>query len=228
MPEIKEISNKCSNCGAPIKWDGSSFVVRCEYCDKKTVIGNNPYNFIEYKLILSQIKKNLKFILPSFGLLILIFAYINSRKIPTYNFVTRAEAKAACEKYEKKRKTSHKVKVPCENCKKETHAALKIQNFDKDKDWTCHKGKNNPKQYESILMTDMNYGFGAKFDSYNKCIRKEKKLTENKDKELNNSYITYFRTSCIIPYLSRYEQAKEVLLNVTKWKAERIFKFKEG
>ena len=77
-------------------------------------------------------------------------------------------------------------------------------------------------------MTDMNYGFGAKFDSYNKCIRKEKKLTENKDKELNNSYITYFRTSCIIPYLSRYEQAKEVLLNVTKWKAERIFKFKEG
>ena len=117
MPEIKEISNKCSNCGAPIKWDGSSFVVRCEYCDKKTVIGNKTFNFIEYKLILTQIKKNLKYILPSFGLLILIFAYINSRKIPTYNFVTRAEAKAACDKYEKKKIASHKVKVPCKNCK---------------------------------------------------------------------------------------------------------------
>ena len=227
MPEIKEISNKCSNCGAPIKWDGSSFVVRCEYCDKKTVIGNKTFNFIEYKLILAQIKKNLKFILPSFGFLILIFAFINSRKIPTYNFATRAEAKAACDKYEKKMKASHKVKVPCKNCKKETHSGLKLQNFDKDKDWTCFIGKTNKNQYEAILMTDMNYGFGAEFDSYNRCIRKEKKLTEDKDKELNSSFITYFKSSCRIPYLSSYQQAEEVLLNVSKWKAERIFKFKE-
>ena len=227
MPEIKEISNKCSNCGAPIKWDGSSFVVRCEYCDKKTVIGKKTFNFIEYKLILTQIKKNLKYILPIFGLFILISSYINYRKIPTYNFATSAEAKAACEKYKKKRKASHKVKVPCENCKKETHAALKLRAFDKDKDWTCHKGNTNPRQYEAILMTDMNYGLGAKFDSYNKCIRKEKKLTENKEKELNSSFITYFRTSCLIPYLARYQQAEEVLLHVSKWKAERIFKFKD-
>ena len=65
---------------------------------------------------------------------------------------------------------SHKVKVLCENCKKETHAALKLRNLDKDKDWFCSIGKNNPKQYEAILQTEMNYGFGAKFDSYNKCI----------------------------------------------------------
>ncbi len=227
MPEIKEISNKCSNCGAPIKWDGSSFVVRCEYCDKKTVIGNKTFDFIEYKLILTQIKKNLKFILPSFGLLILIFAYINSRKIPAYNFVTRAEAKAACDKYEKKRIASHKVKVPCENCKKETHSALKLEATYKDKDWFCSIGKNNPKQYEAVLHTDMNYGFGAKFDSYNRCIRKEKNLIKKKERELNSSYISYFDTDCYIPFVARYEQVKEVLLHVTKFKTERIFKFKE-
>ena len=227
MMEVKEILNKCTNCGAPIKWDGSSFVVKCEYCNKKTVIGNKTFNFIEYKLILNQIKKNLKYILPTLSLFLLISTYINSRKIPTDNFVTRAEAKEACEKWEKKREASHKIKVPCENCKKETLSALKLQDWDKDKEWSCFKGKNNPNQYEAILMTDMNYGFGSKFDSYNKCKRKEKKLTEKKNKELNNSYITYFDTSCIIPYLAAYQQVEEVMLTITKWKAERIFKYKE-
>ena len=224
---MKEIAGKCKNCGAPTKWDGSSLFVECAFCGNKSIVGNQVFNLVELKIIYNFARNNLRYILPFLGFSLLTIGYINSRKIPVSTYATRSEAIKACDQWKERKNRAHKAKTICKDCKKETIEAFNKQGFQKDKKWSCFRDKNNYKNHLGSIYTNIDIGFGSSFDSYNKCSRKRQEILKAKDKELNNSYIHYFSSNCRVPFVAPYEQVKEVVLNISKGKGVRIFRFKE-
>ena len=184
---MKEItSNRCSRCGAPINWDESSLILRCSFCGKQSIVGDNLFKIVEIKVLYSLIKKNLKFILPILILSLIGIVYINSKKIKTYNFTTYDQAWNACKAWQK---ANNDITDFNKNLKLKGKRASCNRSEATRKEWEDKrirplKGTINAK-LEHIELVD----FGKHFNSLNKCYKSKDQLIRKYEDNRNRKII---------------------------------------
>jgi len=197
---MKELSVNCKRCGAPLKWDETSLILTCEYCGNKNLIGNNFFKIQELLIVVNQIKKYRRIILPLLSLSILIIAYWNSRKIPQTSFTSYKEAKAACDKwkYKKDKRFENSQKNPSKNYIYKFYGCYgEYTNDSYQKSYLELMNKLNEKElyFDSFAYISKEIPFGRKFNSYNRCLDKKKSLLE-KDKSKENKKILNYSVRC--------------------------------
>ena len=196
---MKEFNDKCNRCGAQLKWDETSLILTCEYCGKKNIIGENFFKIQELAIVIKQVKKYRKIILPLLGISLLIIAYANSKKIPQKSFASYKEAKESCDKwkYRKDKGFEKSQRSPSKNYLFKFYGChAKFKNDTSQKSYldlmNSIGSKNQWMSFDSYEYISKEIPFGRQFNSYNRCIDKKNSLLEKSKSKENKKIFDYY------------------------------------